>query len=397
MRILPLAPLGLSLLLAACGGGSGAPSGGGALLKGSVVAVNGQSTNVAGVSVRSASTGASDMSGADGTFDLGSVPGGIEVLHVHTEHGVEIEIEVEVHDGDEVEIRISVHDDHVDRVNEDHCDDDGSHSENRTRLTALEAGLEGHVRVRKDEDGDQGFDIEAENLAAGRLVDMVVIDPTTGAEELLARVTADDHGEAELELRSSDGQRLPFNVADVADLADFRVEVRDASTGLVILEGEVPALGSLPDCGEHASDDDSDDASDDASDDDSDDDSGDDDMSGEAHLVNQGLVSGTGEIELRSRPACGEEQIEIQVHGTDAVGVLEAWLEDPANPGTLVLVGVLSPEDDGLEFERDTEDGETLPFGVGSVSDLVGLAVEVRRASDGAILFTGTTPPVRLD
>jgi hypothetical protein len=86
------------------------------------------------------------------------------------------------------------------------------------------------------------------------------------------------------------------------------------------------------------------------------------------------------------------------VDGSNAVGTLEAWLEDPAPPGTLVQVGLLTPEDDGeLEYERDTSDGESLPFGVATAADLVGLAVEVRRASDGAVLFAGTTPPLRID
>jgi hypothetical protein len=88
----------------------------------------------------------------------------------------------------------------------------------------------------------------------------------------------------------------------------------------------------------------------------------------------------------------------IEVDGSNAVGTLEAWLEDPAPPGTLVQVGLLTPEDDGeLEYERDTSDGESLPFGVATAADLVGLAVEVRRASDGAVLFAGTTPPLRID
>jgi hypothetical protein len=378
MRVLPLAPFGLAFLLAACGGGGGGgAAGAGALLKGNVRSVNGQSLDVSGVRLSSSSTGALDMSGADGAFDLGRIPAGTERLRVRTEHGLEVEVEVEIEDGARIELHLSVHDDHVDEVDEDTCDDHGGHSEARARLTAVEAGLEGHVRVRASSSLEQGFDVEAEHLAALRRVDVVVIDPATGSEELQATLAANGLGEAELELRTNDGDRLPFGATDVADLAEFRVQVRDAATGAVLLQGEVPALGALPDCTGGGP--------------------GDDDSSGEARLTNQGVVRGTAEVELRSRPERGEEKIEVSVHGTNAVGVLEVWLEDPANAGTLSKVGVLQASGDGQELERDTEDGETLPYGVAAAADLVGLRIEVRRASDGAVLFAGTTPPVRND
>lgn len=377
----PLLPFAACALLAACGGGggTGGSDAGVTQTKGNVVAIDGQSSVVSGVQVRALSTGAADVSRADGTFDLGALPARRERLAVRVDdHGPELEVEVDLSEGGSVELHLSVSRDHVDRVGEEHCHGGGSRSDTRTRLTPLEAGLEGHVGVRRRDDGRQGFDVEAEHLAPGRALDVAVIDPVTAAEDLLGRATANALGEAEWERRTQDGQALPFGVADVRDLEDFRVEVRDAGTGQAVLRGTVPAASGMPACGAGGG-------------------SHDDDGVGEARLANLGVVTGTAEVELRSRPDRGEEKIEVHVEGSNAVGTLRVWLEDPAQPGTLVEVGTLQANGTGLEFERDTHDGETLPFGVSQAADLSGLAIEVRRASDGAVLFGGTTPPVRLD
>ena len=60
------------------------------------------------------------------------------------------------------------------------------------------------------------------------------------------------------------------------------------------------------------------------------------------------------------------------------------------------MIGTMALDDDGdwkLEFE--TDDGDTLPFGAAGVSELVGLAIEIRRVSDGSVAYSGTTPPIR--
>ena len=130
-------------------------------------------------------------------------------------------------------------------------DDEDGESEDtrergRARLIASETGLEGHVEIRKDTDGGrQRFDMEAEHLAPGRAVEFFIEDALgSGVFGSLGIRTADSEGEAELELHTNDGASLPNRVTDVAELVGFAVEIRDAATGAVLLDGTVPALAA---------------------------------------------------------------------------------------------------------------------------------------------------------
>ena len=59
----------------------------------------------------------------------------------------------------------------------------------------------------------------------------------------------------------------------------------------------------------------------------------------------------------------------------------------------LTLVGSMNVGAFGeAELELDTHDGDALPFGVATAAELAGLAVELRNAAGGAVLFSGTTP-----
>lgn len=359
--------------------------------KGAVVALDGQSTSLSGVQVRDPSSGTSDVTDDHGDFDLGPLREGEHELELVVPprggHGRrEIHVELELSGGGEVELRISIDGESVVRLSiERSCDDDVERNETRAPLIADVAGLDGHVKVRKRADGHQGFDVEADHLAPGRSVDVVVTDPADASRvEVLGPISANVEGEAEIELRTQDGDRLPFGVADVDELEGYLIAVRDATSAQQLLHGEVPALGNVPVCTD-------------------DDNRGDDNggggddssirMAGEARLSTAVGIGGFARVQLRSRPDRGEERIEVEVSDVALAG-LEVWLENPNDPQRdLELVGTLHFEVDHLEFERDTESGDQLPFGATEAAELQNLQIEVR-FPDGTVAYSGVTPPL---
>jgi hypothetical protein len=246
------------LTVAACGGGgSGLGGSGGGTpptvtrTTGQVASVDGQTADLSGVGILATTTGAATTTGLDGRFDLGLLPAGPNQLWVTPPAtprafaaSAPIEITIDTSGSGRLELRLEIEDGVIRRLDLDLCD--GEHGEEiRAALTAVEPGLSGKVEVKHDDDGDQEFEVEAEHLIPGRIVEIVVIDPATGAEETLGLFAAGDDGEAEVELESEDGARLPFGVTDLADLAGFGVEVRDGATDALLLEGQVPALGDV--------------------------------------------------------------------------------------------------------------------------------------------------------
>jgi hypothetical protein len=442
--------LGVALLLAACGGGGSSPGGGSATLKGQVVLRDGTTQNLGGILIRDAASGATDVTSSDGTFDLGRLSLGTLSLQVidplagalaaaapgtddpvqptGEEEGEDDESRDEpstddestdaddesddgdddsrededsrddesgddgddddtgdddfdlsdVDDGDEVEIEVEIRDGKIEvlRCSQSGADRRRAEAQLERAETSDDDDVSGKVRIESRADREK-FSAEAEDLGGGRLVELFVMDGAT--EESQGVQPADEDGEAEWELSTQDGDRLPFGVSTVAELEGLRVEVRDAATGLVLLVGEIPSLpAALP--GDDRDDDSRDDESEDG-----------DEARGRARLVRVTAASGEAYVELRTEDD-GEQRVKVEVEGLLSPPTVELWLEDPAGGG-LTKIGTLVADDDGeLELDLDTDDGDALPFGVADVSELVGLAVELRSAADGSVLYAGTTP-----
>lgn len=369
--------------LAACGGGGGGAGGGGngsGLLKGNVVAVNGSSSTVVGVTVKSLSTGATTTTNTAGGFTLPGLPPGLQPVTFKTSSGSEQEIEVEIEDGGEVRVSLSLNDDGIEDFDEDHCASEGGRTEARASLVALSGGLKGYVRVRRDADGDQGFDVEVEYLTPGQVVAVVVIS-TTG-EQVIGTATASGlEGEAEVELRTSDGDSLPFGVGSVAALEGYGVEVRNGSSGgAVLMEGLVPAIGALPDC---------------TGSDDSDGNGVDDDGSeseGSSLLTGVNGALGRGKAEIESEGAGSSWKLEVEV---EDVALVTFPLSVYVNLGSgFVLFGTMLPGDEAGEYEYELEDEDSLPSGLTGVSQLWQQPVEVRD-NNGVAVFIGNLPTER--
>ncbi|MFM8979976.1 MAG: carboxypeptidase-like regulatory domain-containing protein [Planctomycetia bacterium] len=384
MRIAHLASFLALATLAACGGGGGGGGSSGGLLKGNVVAVNGSSSSVGGVTVKALATGAMALTNTAGGFTLPSVPAGTQTISFKTSGGSEQEIEVEIEDGGEVRVSLSVNDDSIEDLDEDHCDDGASRTEARAELVSA-MGSKGYVRVRRDADGDQGFDVEAEGLTPGLVVAMVVINPDTTAETTIGTATASAlEGEAEVELRTGDGDQLPFNVGSVAVLEDFIVEVRNNSTGAVLASGRVPAIGALPECTGDDDNDGNDDGDDnnDGVDDDSE------ESEGRSMLASANGATGYAKTDIEARSSGSDWKLKVEVENTSVVGPLTVYVDLGSG---YVLFGTMQAEGAG-EFEYELEDNDTLPAGLTSVSQLWQRPVQVRNSNGTTAYFTGTLP-----
>ncbi|MBW2447442.1 MAG: hypothetical protein JRG83_16145 [Deltaproteobacteria bacterium] len=213
------------------------------------------------------------------------------------------------------------------------------------------------------------------------VIHLLYLEDDAAILQFVAFLTPDEDEPGELgyhaSLKSKRGNSirndLPLGVASVLDLAGRALEVRldDGAGGeLPLLEGVVPEAVSGK--GPH--------------------------LRAKADLdptVN--APDADGKIKLRSRPVKGDERLELHAEGLDtSLGqTYHMFLEDPAALGTFVDQGALAPdpdEPDQLELKIRTKDGDPLPFGVATVGDLAGLAIEVRDGATGDVMLTGTVP-----
>jgi len=110
----------------------------------------------------------------------------------------------------------------------------------RVRFEANEAGLEGHVELRRREQNRNCFEIEVEHLAPGQTVGFC-LESAVGSGEFvqLATCAANAEGECAFETENA----LPLGLSDIAQLAGREVAVREMSQngpGRILLMATVP-------------------------------------------------------------------------------------------------------------------------------------------------------------
>lgn len=411
------------LSLAACGGGGGGGGGGStgsATLAGSVVAVNGSSTNLGGIQLYNPNSGKTVTTASDGSLSFGTVPTGtltlrlsstpaarVAVLAGETEGGDDggggIDDDVNDDQGDDANDTDGADDGDNDDTGDDDCDTTGvadgetvsvqlairngviesvqfgqSHADEREcegNLTRCDSSddpdVTGSVRAESRLDS-QRLRVEVEHATAGRSLKAVVVDGD-GVEASLGTRTVGLDGTAEWKLDTAMGDVLPFGKSLAGDLVGFHVEVRDAANAAISLVcGTIPSLPNT--AGDHTHTD---------------------------RIGREGLPRVTApvgseahvSIQHRTGHEAGD-RFEVDVEHLAIGTVVKVRLESPMTPGTFVLIGTLTVGDEHSgEFELSTRDGDTLPFGVASVEALVGLHIHLDSSTD-ALLFSGVVPPV---
>jgi len=425
-------------LLAACGGGSS--GGGAVLqaaaLNGLVYSVDGQTQDRSGVTIRLAETSAVAQTAPDGRFRFDNVPAGsftLELLGVAgarlaangagdsmdgpddngmdngtdsgtdsgmdsgtdggtdsgTDGGMESEVKNEIEEddsgnpvvdgvsgGDQVEARMAVRNGRIEELSVSGAGRRRAEQDlTRDPLSSL-ADVEGEVRIETRSDREK-FKVEVDHLAPGTVVEVFLkgTDPAATFASV-GTAAADSTGEAQFERNTKDGDTLPAGAAMVSDLVGFAIEVRLASTGEVLLTGEVPGLpdgmptiGDSPVAGGRGR--------------------------GEAHLTadEPGLE---GSVEIRRRPEDGRQRFKLEAENLTPGEIVAFQIEDSGSPGSFVTLTTLAADSSG-DAELETEDGMALPLGVPDVEDLVGLEVRVVRDATGDLLLHGTVPALVAD
>ncbi|MBI4584085.1 MAG: hypothetical protein HY717_08690 [Planctomycetes bacterium] len=217
----------------------------------------------------------------------------------------------------------------------------------------------GEVEIETEDEGEQEFKVEIGGVAPAAVFD-VVLTNDAGASDAAGQITTGSRGKGELKLRQ--GDRLPFDAAGVADLAGLKVEVKDAN-GNTILSGTVPALDEKASC----------------EDDDDDDEDEDDDED-------------SPKLEAKTKITDGGEEFEVEIEHLDA-GAEYSLVITSADGTKSETIATLNTNEEGkAELELKTENGDPLPLGAASVTELTGLAISVLNAA-GETVLSGTVPP----
>ena len=116
-------------------------------------------------------------------------------------------------------------------------------------------------------------------------------------------------------------------------------------------------------------------------------------LRGRAVLAKAVGVAGKAYCEIERRTDGGtRNEFKVEVENQTVGLVVQIWVADPVG-GALTNVGSLTIGAQGEgQLELQSQDGDSMPFGVTDVTTLSGLAIELRNASGGAVLYSGTGP-----
>lgn len=241
----------------------------------------------------------------------------------------------------------------------------------RTRLVrpaeAPDADAKGTVDARSG-NGHEELVIEGEMLTPDAVVNFFLQDGE-GTLQQVASDTVESDGEVKARWKLEDGG-LPFSAATVAELSGRGVELRDAE-GNVLLQG---AIGTVPAVSQGRK------------------------QKAVSTLVNVDMnfaPRGKGAIKVEVHPRRDENRLTVKLEHVPRNVPLELHLTNPETD-ELEKVGDFVVEGTEAKIKINTRSGQPLPFGVASVGDLSGLALEVR-TSDGTPRFSGVVPTLAGD
>jgi hypothetical protein len=230
-----------------------------------------------------------------------------------------------------------------------------------------DADAKGFIHTHSDKKGDR-FDIRVSNVPTTADLQAFIEDPANSNVFGNVGPLVEASNDLVIAFDTKKGEALPLGVTDVEALAGRRVEIRNA-TGGVLLFGFVPPFGL-------------------------------------ATNVSKAKVKifadetapfpkMKGTLQLRSKPNKGQERIVFKAqHIPENSGPLHVFIED----GQGVFV------DDGLmemtgkttgRYARDCTDGDQLPQGVTSVDALVGRQIELRDETIAEALLSAEIPELK--
>ena len=240
---------------------------------------------------------------------------------------------------------------------------------------APDPDVKGNVRLRDKKSSDQRFEVTVESTDP-TLDHVVLIEtaPGSGTFTSLGLMKWNNVDEVKLQIKTKNGQALPLGKTKVQQLEGH--EVRVQVFGETILFGAPATISGGGGGGGGKGK----------------------DLKAQSTLTTVGssFPGAKGVVKLRSRPAKGDERFRVSVEKISLSGgtTFRAFLENASGSGVLVDIGELVPSKNDpseVRFVRKTKNGQALPFGATSVSQLTGRLVEVRTGG-GELVAAGTTP-----
>lgn len=280
----------------------------------------------------------------------------------------------------------------------------------RDRIPLAAQSFQGRARltIRRDRPDRQEVRIQVEGAATG--LDLrVFIEDAAGVLTEVAPMTESRPGQYGWRVRTKKGDALPFGQSDLSGLSGRKVEVRtgDGTTAFaaafpVISVAKAPAFSK---------------------------------KGVRTYLaVDRAVAGAIGAPKLAARAEVrrqrrGRQRFGVHIENAVSGQTFEVWVQDPVTGEMVYLTSIVAgappaakakhgaddpggsggvgggadddSDDDGVsdehedegEFELDTDDGDELPGGAASVSDLAGLDVQVRTES-GDVVAAGEIPAV---
>lgn len=285
----------------------------------------------------------------------------------------------------------------------------------RDRLTMTPQAFDGRARLRVRRDAPDRQEIRLQVQGAADVLDLrVFVDDAAGVITEVGTMTESGAGEYMWRVRTKKGDALPFGQSDLSGLSGRAIEVRTAAGEIafssafpVIRAAKAPAHTKRALTNHLAVD-----------------------RSVAGAIGAPGLAAST-EISLRRG---GRQRFGVRVANAVTGQTFGVWIEDPVTGemrylssitvGAPLAKSALAESDDADaddadddavddgdddadddsddgededmddgEIELDTDDGDELPEGAESVSDLAGLGVEIRTES-GEVVAEGEIPSV---
>lgn len=123
-------------------------------------------------------------------------------------------------------------------------DGEATRTRSRIRMESHEGEAEGAVEIRsRTRESEECLEIKAHRMQEGREV-VFEVETTQGSGQfaIVSQATADQAGEAKLQVNTRYGDTLPNDAEGVRELVRLRVRIRDANTGAVVASGTIASL-----------------------------------------------------------------------------------------------------------------------------------------------------------
>lgn len=112
----------------------------------------------------------------------------------------------------------------------------------KAKATFTGSGGKVELELESKNNGSQEFELEVKKLKLSSSVNLFLFSSTQGALVQVTSLGLNSSGNAKMKIETKKGQQLPLGATSLASLANLAFEVRDGSSGIVLITGTIPQL-----------------------------------------------------------------------------------------------------------------------------------------------------------